>query len=239
MKYCTECKVSANDNLTNCPLCGAYLKDTIVDSADIYRGYESHYEYTPLTKNSGKKNNFLRQKSFLLVLAITLICIFINWTTSPTVWWSAYTTIGMFLVYTCVLNPIYTKRRFYANIAVWTLCISVGLIVIDLFNNYLIFGTWDIDLAFRYELPAVLVVVVILSDFMIFFEKTHYKYYLMTMVGMNLLCLVPGIVALAVGTEGDTWVLLTSLYFGIANLLIMSIVYFKQMRYEFKKKFFV
>ena len=82
-------------------------------------------------------------------------------------------------------------------------------------------------------------IVVILSDFMVFFEKTHYKYYLMTMIGMNVLCLVPGIVALAVGTEGDTWVLLTSLYFGIANLLIMSLIYFKQMRYEFKKKFFV
>ena len=239
MKRCNECQVSVNSNLTNCPLCGAYLKDTVADNVDIYRGYEQSFTHAPLTKKSGKTNNFLRQKSFLLILAIALISVFVNWTTTPTVWWSAYVAIGLLLVYTCILNPIYTKRRFYANIAVWTLCICVGLIFIDLFNNYLIFGIWDVDLAFRYELPGVLVAVVILSDFMVIFEKSHYKYYLMTMLGMNFLCLIPGIVALCIGTTGNVWVLKASLYFAIANMLIMSILYFRQIKYEFKKKFFV
>ena len=95
MKQCRKCGVYVDDDLANCPLCGAFAHDETAPTI---------YEY-PQVNIKTKKKLLLKISMFVTVFTIALV-LAINAAVNHTVSWSIHVIFGFALVWLCVSRPI-------------------------------------------------------------------------------------------------------------------------------------
>lgn len=95
MKQCRKCGVYVDDDLANCPLCGAFAHDETAPTI---------YEY-PQVAIENKKKLMMKISMFISVFTIALV-LAINAAVNHTVSWSLHVIFGFALAWICVSRPI-------------------------------------------------------------------------------------------------------------------------------------
>lgn len=243
MKICRECKVSVNRNLERCPLCGSHLEDEPCNEP-FYEHYgreiEPHVSYPKLTVRSDDQYNFLRKKSFVLIFAVVAICVLINLLLTKESLWSGYVVCAGATAYLCVITSLVRRRRFYSLIAVCSLVIPLAFVGFDMVHSFdTTGGTGAFGVSFSYLIPAFLLGSLLLCDVLIFWERSAYKYYRLSLILVSLLAVVPQVLDWIFAFPYPNWFTLAVFFFSLLNGAVVCIVYWKQIKQELKNKFFV
>ena len=238
MKHCDKCGVDVLGTLDNCPLCGGFLDEEGRDCAFYRDGIEPYVRYPQLKIKENVYRGLLSLKALLLILILGLICVFIDKTLTPVSMWSAYVLIAGLAVYFTAIMAVYRKRRFYAQIAVDAFVLTAAAFAADLvYSLDASGGTGLFGVSLRYVVPALLFAALIVTDVMVFADRRENKYYLVTLLFVSLLSLIPQIVVWS-GFGGAKWATVTLFFFALTNGLVLTIVCWKEIVRQVKRKFF-
>lgn len=239
MKHCDKCGVDVLESLDNCPLCGGYL-DKPGERCAVYRDdIEPYIGYPSLKVKDSAWRGMLSLKALLLIVIVSLICVFINRALTPSSLWSAYVAAGELAVYFTAIAAVYRRRRFYAQIAVDALVLTLAAYLVDIVQSLDVSGDLGrFGVSLWYVVPALLFAALIVTDVMVFADRRGNKYYLVTLLVVSLFSLVPQIVVWA-GFGGPQWVTVTLFFFALLNGLALTVVCWREIVREVKRKFFV
>lgn len=230
MRFCPKCQVIVNHNDKNCPLCGRYCENDIAPDKylEAYNEIDKVVHY-PIINNKSQEN-FLRKRTFLILIVIMVSCVVINYLFSPDLLWYPYVIIGLLSAYISVFQTIFLKRRLYIQIQVNTLLCCIILFCIDflatqLSGNVLLIG-----------IPIVLGAAILTSNFLIIFSKKSHGYY----IALTVSCIwgiIPQLVIWIFSIE--TSIVISILFLlSVVNFFIIMIFYPKRLIKEFQKRFF-
>lgn len=243
MKVCRECKAVVNRSLEHCPLCGSHLEEERLANP-FYERYEREIEpnvsYPKLTRRSDDYYNFLRKKSLILILAVVAVCVLINLLLTRDSLWSGYVVCAGATAYLCVITSLVRRRRFYSLIAVCSLFIPLAFVGFDMIHSFDATGSLAaFGVSFSYLVPAFLLGSLILCDVLIFWERSAYKYYRLSLILVSLLAVVPQLLDWIFSFPYPNWFTLAVFFFSLLNAAVICIVCWKQIKQEIRNKFFV
>ena len=239
MKHCDKCGADVLESLDNCPLCGGYLDKPGARCAVYRDDIEPYVSYPPLKIKDSAWRGLLSLKALLLIVIVSLICVFINRALTPKSLWSAYVAIGGLAVYFTAIAAVYRRRRFYAQIAVDALVLTLAAYCADIVQSLDFAGDLGrFGVSLRYVVPGLLFAALAVTDVMVFADRRGNKYYLVTLLVVSLFSLVPQIVVWA-GFGGQQAVTVTLFFFALLNGLTLTVVCWREIVREVKRKFFV
>ena len=220
MKHCDNCKVDINTNKNYCPLCygeieGENCQDLIYKTKDMEPRIFKH--------------RLLTTKIFLFIsLCATIICMFVNFITTPKVLWSLIVAFSVLYVWILVRHTIISRRNFFEKILFQFLGISSVLLLSNIISGG---GAWF----WNYVLPSVALVTTIVTLILCFSfsKKGHLASFFLLFI---LMLIMSGILLLA---KIDTFKLLSqiNIVFNTLNILGILIFNFKGLKKSFTKNF--
>lgn len=116
MNHCRRCGVEVDENLGNCPLCGAFVSDNTQDSI---------YEY-PKIDFKTKRQLFLKISLFITIFTVALV-VAINVAVNHTVSWSLHVLFGFVILWFAVGRSI-IKRFNVRKHLVWDFIAVIALL---------------------------------------------------------------------------------------------------------------
>ena len=233
MKYCKNCNCNVNEKLDNCPVCGSYVNDNArTVCLDNYEQTEYAVNYPKIKNTVDAKPKIIIN---LLVMLAGFLCLAINLVTNNENLWSIYVLFATFGTVTCVISPIFDKKKVYLQIGFDVLFICGGLLLFDFFTNgkFGNFHGWSIE----FVIPSVLLACILVVNFLIIFRGKRNKGFFLTLYYLCAISLVPQIVLWAIKQDLFNAFCLALFFVAIANALIISIVCYKSVKEEFGKKF--
>lgn len=239
MKYCERCQVNVLERHENCPLCGHYLDRPGEGQDDYAENVEPFVEYPELVIKDDEYRGLLSLRAFFLLIIVAAVCIALNVILTSTVLWSGYVAVGCMAAYVCAISAVYRKRRFYAQIAVDALILTMAIFACELIYSFDVAGNASLfGYSLEYAVPILLAAALITVDVMVFSDRRTGKYYFITLWFVTLLAVVPQIVVWACG-ERFLWYLTFPLFFfALTNAFVLSVVYWKRFKSELGRKFF-
>ena len=154
MKHCDKCNVDVNTTHTHCPLCFNEIKGE--NTTPLM------YSVSEAKPNDIQKTHKARKILALISIAVIAICAVINYLTK-TPFWSGIVAASIVYVWIFVKHTIMSHRSAFEKILLQVLSV-IGLLLI---TNYVSGGGWFVE----YVLPALLTIVVVILDFMLFISK--------------------------------------------------------------------
>ena len=131
MKYCPKCNVNVHHQLKNCPLCGQYLDEkNNNDKCAMYGNQDQLVKY-PILKEP-RAVPFFKSRFNVLLLAVMVFLLVIDFLADKSLDWSLYTTIGIVFVLACVMLPINRKLKISAQIRIDLLVLTALAICLEL-----------------------------------------------------------------------------------------------------------
>ncbi len=240
MKYCNECKVYVNEKLSRCPLCGSHVAQSKEDFS-LYREKVQPYVDYPKVSLKGRENsNFLRKKSLLLIVVITLVCVWVNFIVTPASIWSAYTALSMLLLYFGIIRPVIGKSRLYLLLPLYGFLSLLFSVLFDFICNYASGNPQNFGISAEFIAPSILLALVITTDVFALADRSKYKYYIVSLIALTVFACVPqAIVWLYKEKELTGWLSFSVMSFAVLNIAVFTIVFWKKMKEEVKRKFFI
>lgn len=241
MKYCNECKVYVNEKLSRCPLCGAHVSECRKSFALYEKNVQPYIDYPKVSVNQTGNPHFLRKKSLLLIAAVILVCVWINFTLTPESVWSAYTALSLLLLYFGIIRPVFGRHRLYLLLPLYGFLTLFFGCLFDIICSYSASGNLDaFGISTEFVAPSVLLALIITTDVLAVTDKSKYKYYIVSLIVLTLLAVIPQTVAwLCVGRKLTDWLSFSVLTFAVLNIAVFTIVYWKKMKTEVHRKFFI
>ncbi len=234
MKYCHDCKAYAWEGLDNCPLCGSHLEE-VEEKFELYDKQNAVVSRPKVTYR--RESAFLKKKSFVLILSIIAVCILINVIITPWSLWSAYVACGGLAASFGVLSAIYNKRRLYSILSVSALVAPLSVAAVDAIQSLDRLGNFSgMSFSLPYAVPGILIGITIALDVLAMIKKRKYRYYTVALLPTTLLSLVPQILQWTIKPSTPGFLTFACFAFAIANLLIMTIIYWTKMKGEWRRK---
>ena len=172
MKYCPKCNVNVHHQLKTCPLCGQYLDEkNNNDKCAIYAHQEDIVKY-PILKEP-RAVPFFKSRFNVLLLAVMVFLLIIDFLADKALDWSLYTTIGIVFVLACVMLPINRKLKISAQIRIDLLVLTILAIFLELFICKWKFQWFVVE----FVLPWLYVASIALVDFLMIFGRRKSRYY--------------------------------------------------------------
>lgn len=135
MNRCRRCGVEVDDNLGNCPLCGAFVSDKTADSK---------YEYPQINLKT-KRQLFFKICMFISVFSIALV-VGINLAVNRTVSWSLHVIFGFALVWLAIGRSTIKRFNVRKHLA-WDFCAVIALLFyINLWTSSKLVDPWAFTL---------------------------------------------------------------------------------------------
>lgn len=205
MKQCRKCGVHVDDDLANCPLCGAFAHDETTPTI---------YEY-PEVNIKTKKKLLLKISLFASIFTMVLV-LAINIAVNKTVSWSLHVIFGFALVWMCISRPI-IKRFNVRKYLTWGFIGAIALLFyINIWTSRLA-NPW----AFNLGAPIVILVWQSVLEILIFAHKGgrgNYQISLTKLFVLSAICI--GISFLWTGTCIWSWYVCTAI--GFVDVLALS-----------------
>lgn len=241
MKYCNECGVFVNDKLSRCPLCGSHVSDK-TESFELYEERVQPYiDYPSVSLKNNDSTNFLRKKSLLLIAAVTLICIWINVFITPDSVWSCYTTLSMLLLYFGIIRPVFGKARLYLLLPLYGFLTVLFGCLFDLIHSYSIYGSFiSFGISVEFVVPGIILALIVACDIFAVADRSKYMYYIVSLIILTVLALVPQIFVWSITDRKlADWLSFSVMSFALLNIAVFSVVYWRKMKEEVQRKFFI
>lgn len=234
MKHCTKCKVDVNGNLTNCPLCGAYLSTDAENVSEKMQLIESRWSRPTVTIKH--KQNFMKSKFYFLMVISVLFCVVLNLLTYSGIPWSAYVCIGWAFTVTCVILPVFNKEKLLNVVKHNLLIITLLAVCFELVVTRLHFG-WFVVL---HILPWVYVSGIVLCDFLIIFLRKKTMGTISALAFCTFFALLPQIyvwIAFGAVKNAPTYLPFVVFFASLFNLIVVCIVCTRTLKSELERNF--
>lgn len=245
MKFCTNCKVKVNDANEYCPLCGSYLDRTVTDDAANQKIQQ--YVSNPPLKVEGRTKNYLKKRMFWFAAIIFIVCAVANFMTTPrgTFWtegyyWCGYVLFGLFAAYFVTTVSVYRRRRLYSVIGLG--CIVAAITVLGLETTYSLSVAKNLSrviYSMEFIIPAIAIATIIATDVLVIVDRGKYKYYFISLLGSTAVAIVPQLVVWIAKPDygANWWLIFSAFFFGIVNLLVMIVAFWRDFKNEMLRKF--
>lgn len=142
MKQCRKCGVNVDDDLANCPLCGAFASEETSPTI---------YEY-PAVNLKKHRRLFLKISLFITVFTIALVAA-INLAVNKKISWSTHVVFGFALIWFCIGRPIIKRFNVRKHLTWDFMGVIALLFYINLWTSRLA-NPW----AFTLAMPIVVLV---------------------------------------------------------------------------------
>ena len=219
MKHCEKCNVDVNTNHTHCPLCFNEIRGE--------NNTPLMYSVSGTKPTEIQKKHHARKILALISIAVIAICAVINYLTE-TPFWSGIVAASIVYVWIFVKHTIMSQRNTFEKILLQILAM-VGLLLI---TNYVSGGGWFVP----YVLPALLTIVVVVLDFMLFISKRR-RQLQVSFILIEVLILILSIVFLLLKAVTFKLIHMISLITAILSILGVIIMDGKNLFQEISKKF--
>ena len=218
MMRCNNCNVEITCQADVCPLCHSKLNSS---------------GETPFPKANPKKLRISLYKKIYIIIGflITVTCVSVNLTLSPSFLWSLTVPIGFIYFYYLVSVTILTQHGFHKRILGQAVILSVVFIIIRLIvgGNHWMFIVW---------LPAVYVVSDILMCIFIAKKGKESPKYIMTLLLLCIFGIMP-VVCAYIFDLSIKIVAIASTSFSIFIFILTCIIWRRTLIHELKKVFHI
>lgn len=217
MKYCKSCKIAIENNLTKCPLCGSYTKETDDKYNDDYPIVTTSY-----------LNDIINRAMFFAAIAISVLSLFVNRYLAKSVPWSFIAIVGVF--YLLLSSKFIIKKKWNSGFFILSqvFLVSVVVSVIDKLLGNL---GWSVD----YAIPFI-IISGSLSMLIISIVKPYkYKEYIVYLLVIALMGLVPLIFILCDLTR-VFWTSALCVIYSVLTVLAMLIFTHRRFNVELIKR---
>lgn len=234
---CPKCKVYVDENLKNCPLCGAFIEREEVSDTEQFN--RINYGYPEVNKDFVMRKILLQIVIYVCVISIG-ICLLVNYLTQPQmkITW-AYHVIFGWIVYWCTLGRTMffhldvRRQIFWYSIFACVICFHIQFSITKTMSVPLV-SNW----ALTYASPAFLMGGIAgLSAYMLLMYRDWVRI-TMPLTAMCLASCLPVIISLIVYKDVH-FMPYICLGVGVAVLLCLMIVGREKYFLELKKKFFL
>lgn len=240
MKYCKECKVYLNEKLSHCPLCGSHPENAPEGGEFYLNDIQPAVSYPPLKLRGDAYHNFLRKKSLLIIFVCVIICVFVNIFATPESLWSAYVTVSGAVVFFCILESLYRHRRFYSQLTLFAFILPVAALLYDLIHALNSGHDFSyIGISISYVCPTILLGLHITCMIMAFADKRENKYYSTSTLLISILAAWPQIIVWITGNHFVSWLTFAVFSYAMLSAAIVSILNWKKIQDEFRRKFYL
>lgn len=211
MKECSKCKIKTNTSKRQCPLCFNELDGEFEgDKGTIIYNTDKH-------KDNTISNNYILTRIFLfLTFAISSICLFINFTADPTVWWSPIVILSLVYVWILVRHTILSQRGAFEKV----LFQFIGILAVVFSSNFVAGGQ---DWIWFYLIPSGAIATSTVLAMILLINKKRSDF---VVSAFAMALLVIGISLTLVLTRVDTFKLLNFINILYSGLFALAILVF-------------
>ena len=198
MKYCPKCDVNVHHQLNTCPLCGSYLdarNDNEKCTTYVQKDLDNVVQY-PILKER-KAVPFFKSRFNVLLLAVMVFLLIVDFLQSKTLTWSLYSTAGIVFALACVMWPINAKLKLSAQIRIDIVALTVLAIFLEL-----VICKWNFQwFVVEFVLPWVYVASIVIVDLLMVIGKRKARHY-STLIYCTFFSLLPQITLWICGAIG-------------------------------------
>ncbi|MBR2974836.1 MAG: hypothetical protein IKC47_03745 [Clostridia bacterium] len=234
MKYCTKCNVGVNSQHQNCPLCGSYLARKTDEKYQSYKQIDDKIRHPVVTVKP--KINFLQHKFSKLMLAVSVLCLLLDWIATPNGNWAGYVIFASFFVCCCITWPIAVRWKIQRQIRVDLLIVTLLAVAFELYVTRFNFE-W---LTVTQILPWVYVAGIVLVDFLIIFRRYQDVGLFSTLVYATVFAALPQIAVWIAGAFGiqleHTLKISIIAIVAVINLIVVLTVCTRSLKEEMDRK---
>ena len=229
MNRCKSCGVFVKTNKKTCPLCG--------DVLDVITNDSYEFLYPKFEVKASKENLTLRLLTLLSIIGI-VVSLTVNYLLNPikdlksfdiTKYWSIVSLISVITINVIVKYMILSKDNFAKRLIVTSIFVSLTVVSVDYFLNST--HTFSLDYVITFIQMAVLLTLILM---VVISKKLYSKYF--TFILYSILLNIIQILFLIFNLSNVSWVVLSSVLFGIFTFLGMIIICPKQTKKEFSKR---
>ena len=222
MKHCEKCNIDVESNLSNCPLCGAYI------GGSTSLNDKNNNAYREDIRTMRSRRILLKIAGFVSILA-SIVCLIVDMSVNGKLIWSMHLVTAIVGAWLVVLCPIFWRIPMRKQLAIDML---VGIAVV-FYAEY--FAHTTSHWGFHLGLPIVLMSTLSLYALMMIIDHRRWRDYAMTVTPISVLAIIPIFISLGVFHEIRwAWYVTT----GIAAIMIVSFFIFGKRGYieELKKR---
>lgn len=236
---CPRCDVEVDHNLTNCPLCGAFVENN--ENEFDANEYENNinYGYPKVRQNFVIKKLLLKVVLYFCIISIG-ICMLVNYLTSPTkqLDWSFHIIFG-WIVYWCTLGRTMffhldmRKQIYWYSVFACIICFHIQFSI-----EKTIFVEQAMNWALIWATPSFLMGGVAGLVLYMLIKWKDWVRFVLPLTAMCLTCILPTIIGFCIYKDVH-FMLYICMGVGVITLLFMMIVGKDKYFLELKKKFFI
>lgn len=216
MKQCKKCNISLDVRTNSCPLCNSEIEEV--------KNFKSSYPFISDIINK----HFYRKMILLLAFLTSLIILGLNYFLTPTIKWSFFVILQIFMSYYIFYNILNGRKRVIKSLLALNIILSFLSVFWDFYTG---FHGWSTN----YVLPSLCItygafmLILRFIDYFAFRESSNYIY---LNIGLGL---VPAILVYFDYAKLNVLIHLSSV-FCILNLLILVIFDGSDLKEDILKK---
>lgn len=218
MRYCNNCKVTIQNELCRCPLCG----DSLAERGGEFERDFPHHPAAPAVK---------KWTRLLILLSVSLVaaCVCIDILTAPSVHWSFIVAVG--LVYLWLSLRFIKKSR--RNIGLLALIQIFGISSLSFFIDT---ATGYFQWSTNYVIPFVLISAAALMTFVILSRPRRFRDYILYQLGISALGIVVSVLLLFDNTT-VLWTGVVGIAYSVLTIAGILIFTSRKTKHELRKRF--
>ena len=91
----------------------------------------------------------------------------------------------------------------------------------------------------EFIIPAIAIATIIATDVLVIVDRGKYKYYFISLLGSTAVAIVPQLVVWIAKPDygANWWLIFSAFFFGIVNLLVMVVAFWRDFKNEMLRKF--
>lgn len=219
MKQCPKCRVTIENNLLSCPLCGGSLKET---NARFERDYPN------ILARSTRRRFAMKVLLFILVIA-GAVSVLVNTMNPSQALWSICVVASIIYLWVSVVCILRSSRNIGLMILIQILLLSGLCIVINYFAGP---PRWSVD----YVVPILIIVGTAVITVITLVRPMQLRDYLVYLVDLAVLGVI-SLLLIWLNIATVRWALVASAFYTIATLAGMFLFSDRRTRHEMKKRF--
>ncbi|MEG0614511.1 MAG: DUF6320 domain-containing protein [Oscillospiraceae bacterium] len=217
MKFCRSCKLSIENNLDRCPLCG-----NITDKTD-----DKFNDDYPIVKKSFI-SQIINRAILFLTIAVSIVTIFINLTVSTQYPWSVVAIVGV--IYLGITTKfIIEKSHNYGLLSLFHVLLSCAIVAAV--DSVFGFAGWSVD----YVIPFIIISGSLSISIVSIIKPFKYKEYIVYLLIIAVLGIVPLILYFS-GIAKVFWTNAVCVIYSACVVLAMFIFTRRRLNAELKRR---
>ncbi len=219
MKYCSQCRVSIENDIENCPLCSSKLEL----SDDQFEN-----EYPAVLEISNRRRIILKIILFISVIAAG-VSIALNHMNDSSVLWSLGVVAGLAYAWISLISALKSSKNIGLNLIIQILALSLLSAAIDYLSGW---RGWSVN----YVTPFLMTIGTVIITVITIIRPMQLRNYIVYLIDIAVLGLI-SLILIWTGTATVKWALIACSLYSIITLIGMFLFADRRARHEVKKRF--